>query len=338
VLKKLRQESNEKKVKIFTDIIINGMQVTNVTNVFKMIYEKIFEKAKGSTVGKCMQMLDNFFKNKNEFDNNHRLKDPRNPHVVLIVDEIDCLINRKQTLLYNIFNWSMYPCSKLIIISISNTFDFPDKLLSKIKSRMGNHRLMFIPYGKEELFKIISVKIEDIKLFSDDALKLSSIKVAAVNGDLRRTLQICRRAKEIFESNKNKKHNALIDKKDIIQACNELFDDKLVKVIKSLQIYEKVIIATILFMKVDNGNGIRIGDLYDKKDFFLSKISKKLNFEEFSMIIYNLVKLKILNFVDGFNDNFIMNSVCIKFYIDEFMLAVEGDENFKVILDVLQKL
>jgi Cdc6-like AAA superfamily ATPase len=342
VIKKLSKEAEKKLIPNFAYLYLNGMKVTNPNNVFKLIYDFIFSDGRSASINKSTQILDNFFKNRNDFDSKTILKDISNSHIVIVIDEIDCLINKKQVLLYNLFNWTTYPHSKLIIISISNTLDLPEKLQPKTRSRMGQNKLMFKPYVKEELYKILSVKIENINMFSEDALKLSSMKVAAVNGDLRRILQICRRAKELFEAEneyRNKNNNDKIEKSHILKATNELFDSKLVKVIKSLQLYEKVIIATILFrMKVENDCKIRVSEVYDKKDFFFSKLRQKINFEEFTMIIYNLVKLKIIDFTDGFNENFINNCVCIKFYTDEFMSAVEGDENFKVVLTELQNL
>ena len=116
------------------------------------------------------------------------------------------------------------------------------RLIPKVQSRIGTNKLMFKAYLKEDLCKIISTKIEDINLFSEDALKISSMKVAAVNGDLRRLLQICKKAKEIFYNERNQLNNEKvkykinkITKNHIIKACNELFDCKLVKVISSLK-------------------------------------------------------------------------------------------------------
>lgn len=347
VLKKLAYESNQNKISKFNELYINGMKFTNPTNVFKTIYNFIFEDHKNQNVKNYIHYLDNFFKNREDFNLNPVINDPINPHLILIIDEVDCLINQKQNLLYNIFNWTTYSQSKLIVISISNTLDLPNKLLPKIQSRMGNNKIMFRPYVKDELYKIISVKIQDVHLFSEDALKLSSMKVAAVNGDLRRILQICKRAKEIYVNERQTNSSIkLILKKHIIQACNELFDSKVVKVIQSLQISEKIILATILSrIKANNDNKILVSELYDKKDLFINKANEdeknrylSMNWEEFQMIIYNLVNLKIISFSEHFNENFIDNTICIKFYTDEFMNAVEGQKEFENVFQFLQTL
>lgn len=270
----LKDSKNKKNKDIipFRKLFISGIEFPNISNVFKVIYNFIFTKQKQFTVNKYIQLLDTFFSERKKYNSNNSLNDPSNSHIVLIIDEIDILINYTQNLLYNIFNWTTYEYSKLIVISISNTLDLPNRLLPKIRSRMGNNKIMFKPYNKEELRIIIKDRGIDLQLFSEDAIRLSCVKVAAINGDLRRIFQILTRAKQIneFENYKKKdKDKILVSKYDIINAWNELFSSKISSVIKSLQIFEKIIIASMLSkIKDNNSNKIKIGDLYDKKDIF----------------------------------------------------------------------
>ena len=350
VIKVLTNESLKKKIPNFRYLFINGMKFTNISNVFKVIYNFIFEDKSNKLIKTYIQLLDSFFINRNNYDSKPELNDPSNSHIILIIDEVDCLINQKQNLLYNIFNWTTYSNSKLIVISISNTLDLPQRLIPKVQSRIGTNKLMFKAYLKEDLCKIISTKIEDINLFSEDALKISSMKVAAVNGDLRRLLQICKKAKEIFYNERKQLNNEKvkykinkITKNHIIKACNELFDCKLVKVISSLKNSEKIILMTILANT--NGGKIKISDIFDKKNIFIEKFNEKndnfrnnikMNWEEFQIIIYNLVKLKIINFEGNFNHNFIENSISIRFYVDEFNMAIDNDPSFTEVSALLR--
>ena len=363
VLQKLKHESQLKQIPPFTSLYINGMEYTNPNNVYKTIYTHIFEDRKTSMVKKVIHSLDTFFANRDSYTSKPMLTNPTNPHLLLILDEVDCLINQKQNLLYNIFNWTTYSKSKLIVISISNTIDLPNRLIGKVKSRMGTNRITFQPYKKDELHRIISVKIDDVHLFSEDALRFSSVKVAAVNGDLRRILLICKRAKEIFALERKKdKTLKQIKQTHIMKACNELFDSKLIKVIKSLQVSEKILLATILYKMKDNSdNRIKVSEVYDKKDIFINKYNEDIDsndndmnddndnnqyedkvnmtWEEFQMIMYNLVNLKIISFNETFNENFIDNTVTIRFYTDEFMNAVVNcGKKFKRVSDLLQTL
>jgi origin recognition complex subunit 1 len=77
--------------------------------------------------------------------------------VVLLVDELDHLVTRKQTVLYNLFDWPTRPNSNLVVIGIANTMDLDERLLKRIASRLGLTKIQFKPYTKEQLVSIIKV-------------------------------------------------------------------------------------------------------------------------------------------------------------------------------------
>ena len=331
----------------FRTLFLSGINYPNLSNVFKVIYKFIFTKAKDKmNIKNYIHALNNFFSHRKKYNRSKTLVDPTNSHILLIIDELDILINTSQNLLYNIFNWTTYDFSRLIVISISNTLDLPNRLLPKIQSRMGNNIIMFKPYNKEELRMIIQDRGIDLKLFSEDAIRLSCVKVAAINGDLRRVFHIFFKAKEINNMNNYKKKNKeLVSKYDILNAWDELFSSKISNIISSLHIFEKIIFATILSkIKEQNHTKINLGDLYDKKDIFIKKYNEnsgneyEITWEEYKKIIYNLMRIKLVNYGDVPKSNFIENNIVIKFYIDEFVMACESDKDFKPVLDYLTQL
>ena len=66
-----------------------------------------------------------------------------------MIDEVDFLMTKEQTIYYNLFEWSNNPETKLCFIIIANTMDFPERLMPKITSRIGNKRLVFRPYTQK---------------------------------------------------------------------------------------------------------------------------------------------------------------------------------------------
>lgn len=122
-------------------------------------------------------------------------------------------------------------------LGIANTMDLPEKLLPRISSRMGIQRLCFAPYNYQQLQEIISSRLKGIDAFEKQAIEFASrkvytfvahllylyacpasmgksspifkfsftyssclpIQVAAVSGDARRALEICRRAAELAD-------------------------------------------------------------------------------------------------------------------------------------------
>ena len=333
----------------FRTLFIDCVNFPKISKLYKSLYNFIFSKKENQKIKslKCIQILDNFFYERKNFNSNINLNDPSNGHIIIILDEIDFFINRTQYLLYYIFNWTTYPNSKLIIISISNLLNITNQLLPKIVSRFGQNKILFRPYNKEQIRIIIKYKGIDLQIFDEDAIKLSSMKVAAVNGDLRRIIVILHKAHELFlNDNKNKiyDNNKLINKFYIIRACNELYDQKMINVLKNFKITEKMVISAILLKnKKDNNNSIKLEDLYDSLQIFVFKFNETnleldINWDDFQKIIYNLLRIKIIELDDQTFINFKDNYIHIKFYVDEFMIACQYDEEYKPIYEFLSNL
>ena len=344
VIEILENEFKGKENMFFTTLFLCGTEYPFINKIYKTIYQFIFSNKRKIRKKRYALLINNFFCDRNKANICH-LNDPSNSHIILVIDEIDFLINKNQTFLYNLFNWSSYENSKLIIITISNTLDFPNRLLPKIQSRMGKNKIMFKPYNKDQLSTIIESKGIDFNHFSPDAIKLCCMKVSAINGDLRRTIQILLRAKELYNMDiisKSKKKK--IEKNYILKACEDLFNSKLKKVMISLQICEKIILCSILFSIKDvNNNKVNVGHLYEKIDMFFGKYNDannkneeiELYWEEYKKIIYNLIRLQLISFCDSESKNFMENYITIKFYVDEFVNACDGDKDLKPVLNYL---
>ena len=94
--------------------------------------------------------------------------------------------------------------------------DLPERTLSnKISSRLGLTRITFPGYTHAQLMEIITSRLSNVPgdIVDADAIQFAARKVAAVSGDARRALDICRRAVEIAEQQatigkSNSKHTA----------------------------------------------------------------------------------------------------------------------------------
>ena len=343
VIEILENEFKGKENMFFTTLFLCGTEYPFINKIYKTIYQFIFSNKRKIRKKRYALLINNFFCDRNKANICH-LNDPSNSHIILVIDEIDFLINKNQTFLYNLFNWSSYENSKLIIITISNTLDFPNRLLPKIQSRMGKNKIMFKPYNKDQLSTIIESKGIDFNHFSPDAIKLCCMKVSAINGDLRRTIQILLRAKELYNmDNIRESKKKKIEKNYILKACEDLFNSKLKKVMISLQICEKIILCSILFSIKDvNNNKVNVGHLYEKIDMFFGKYNDankkeeiELYWEEYKKIVYNLIRLQLISFCDSESKNFMENYITIKFYVDEFVNACDGDKDLKPVLNYL---
>jgi origin recognition complex subunit 1 len=113
------------------------------------------------------------------------------------------LCTKKQDVLYNLFDWPYKRNSKWIVIAIANAMNLPEQVMSKISSRLGLTRLIFQPYTHNELEEIVRLRLAELEIFDNDAVMFAARKVAAVSGDARRALEICRRSTELAERDYN---------------------------------------------------------------------------------------------------------------------------------------
>uniref|UniRef100_A0A915DRN8 Origin recognition complex subunit 1 n=1 Tax=Ditylenchus dipsaci TaxID=166011 RepID=A0A915DRN8_9BILA len=122
----------------------------------------------------------------------------RKKPVILLIDELDMLLTKKQEVVYSVFNWAAIPESKVNIIAISNTLDLPERALSqRVASRLGSNRLCFQPYDHNQITEIIQYRISHCPAIGKAAVEYAARKIASLSGDLRKALELVRRSIEI---------------------------------------------------------------------------------------------------------------------------------------------
>jgi origin recognition complex subunit 1 len=177
--------------------------------------------------------------------------------------------------------------------------DLPERTLSnKISSRLGLHRITFKGYTHAQLIQIIESRLANVPggVVHPDAIQFASRKVAAVSGDARRCLDICRRAVEIAEAEaaskdgtddkenapgtpsktgrgSNKKPFAVITQKSqpivtiatIKAAINEATSSPLQQSLRSLPLTSKIFLAALLARIRRTGvSEALLGDILDE--------------------------------------------------------------------------
>lgn len=161
------------------------------------------------------------------------------------MDELDLLVTKKQTVMYNFFDWPSRPLSKLIVVAVANTMDLPERIMSnKIASRMGLTRINFQPYKYDQLYQIVQSRLEGIDAFAKEAVEFAARKVSAVSGDARRALDICRRAVEIVETRSNMGAHVTIAIVD--EAIKEMFTSPSVAFIRSCSLHQKIFLVACM--------------------------------------------------------------------------------------------
>jgi origin recognition complex subunit 1 len=175
----------------FIFVEINGMKITDPHQSYSLLWEAL--KGQRVSPAQALDLLEREFSHPS----------PRRVPCVVLMDELDQLVTKNQGVMYTFFNWPGLRHSRLIVLAVANTMDLPERTLSnKISSRLGLTRITFPGYNHEQLMRIVQSRLEGVPgdIVDADAVQFAARKVAAVSGDARRALDICRRAVELAEA------------------------------------------------------------------------------------------------------------------------------------------
>ncbi|KAI9766092.1 MAG: Origin recognition complex, subunit 1 [Geoglossum simile] len=187
VVSQLHAAAQDEELDDFVFVEINSMKVTDPHQSYSLLWEAL--KGERVSPSHALDLLEREFANPN----------PRRKPCVVLMDELDQLVTKNQSVMYNFFNWPGLRHSRLIVLAVANTMDLPERTLSNKISSLT--RIAFPGYTHDQLMKIIQSRLEGVPgtVVDPDAVQFASRKVAAVSGDARRALDICRRAVEIAE-------------------------------------------------------------------------------------------------------------------------------------------
>lgn len=183
------------------------MQQLDLKSKFKVVYVNcITVKSAAAIYAKIIQELAiKTTKSKNNKAIIEKYLKSRHKTLLLVLDEIDQLESKNQSVLYSIFEWPSIPDSRLILIGIANALDLTDRILPRLQARceLKPTLMHFAPYTKQQIADIISARLQQANatcVFTASAIHLLAGKVAAISGDIRRALDISRRVVELAES------------------------------------------------------------------------------------------------------------------------------------------
>ncbi|KAM8713011.1 hypothetical protein ACLKA7_013343 [Drosophila subpalustris] len=234
VIRSLQRLVGEDKLPAFDFLEINGMRLTEPRQAYVQIYKQLT----GKTVS---------------WEHAHSLLEKRfttpalrRVTTVLLVDELDILCNRRQDVVYNLLDWPTKSAARLVVVTIANTMDLPERLLmGKVTSRLGLTRLTFQPYTHKQLQEIVTARLAGSEAFKGEAVQLVARKVAAVSGDARRALDICRRATEIADTAGEQGSVKCVNMLHVQQALAEMIASAKVQAIKNCSRLEQIFLQAV---------------------------------------------------------------------------------------------
>lgn len=298
--------------------MLNGMELRDPLESYVQLWSQM--KGETLTSSKAQRRLQNHF-----------LKGGLRQKTVVVLDEIDYLINKKQTVLYNFFDWPNQ-VDGLTVIGISNTLNLAERLHPRVQSRIGTRQIYFQSYKEHEIASILRSKLEDFpNAFDDDAIIFASKKTAALSGDLRKALAICRTAADAL-LNRNVKTEQVVQIRHIVQASRESSNSsqsKAVALCSPMQVLFLVAVSNLV--KTSGKDSFELEDIIRKMEAMSNGLAEEMYMPPPS-------SSETLILLEGLVDSHLLvlkgsgNNLKVSAPVDEMavLLALRGTEHAKL--------
>lgn len=231
------------------------------------------------------------------FDRFRTELDARRIIIIVVLDEIDALVKTKgDVLLYELTRVNEnLKYGRLSIVGISNDLRFKELLDPRVLSSLSEEEVIFRPYTATELKDILLERAKTSfvdGLLSDGALNLCSALAAAEHGDARRALDLLRVAGELAE----REGSQVVGEDHVRRARDEIEQDRVVMVLKSLPLHSKLVVWSTYLMKKAERDGSITGDVYEVYDELCGQLSlEPLTQRRVSGLINELDIIGVLN-------------------------------------------
>jgi len=184
--------------------------------------------------------------------------------IVIALDEIDKLVYKSgDDLLYHLtrINEDLEK-AKLSVIGISNDLKFTEFLDPRVRSALGEEKMVFPPYNAEQLKDILQQRAEraiEDGILQDGVLPLCAALAAQEHGDARRALDLLRVAAEIAERN----HESLVTEAHVTKAKNKIELDCVSEAMRTLPTQSKLVLMGILMNEELGNQRLTTGEVYE---------------------------------------------------------------------------
>lgn len=184
---------------------------------------------------------------------------------IIVLDEIDKLFYKSgDDVLYHLTKMNDdLRRSKLSVIGISNDLKFTEFMDPRVRSRLGEEKMVFPPYNAGQLRDILAQRAE--LAFEPGALEESVIPLCAAlsaqeMGDARRALDLLRISAEIAERNGDDR----VTEAHVLKAKNKIELDAISEAVRTLPTQSKLVLFSII-NNDDKGNRyMTTGDVYSE--------------------------------------------------------------------------
>ncbi len=183
--------------------------------------------------------------------------------VVIILDELDKLVTKSgDSVLYHLSKInSELEKSKVSLIGISNNLKFTEFLDPRVKSRLGEEKMIFPPYNADQLKDILADRANkafEPEILGNEVISLCAALAAQEHGDARRALDLLRVSTEIAERDNEKSVNT----NHVYKAKNKIEQDCVREAVNTLPTHSKLVLYSILLMQDNGKEKLTTGEVY----------------------------------------------------------------------------
>lgn len=182
--------------KEYKSIFINCMVLKSSIAIYREVAKQLNPKKVAKTEKDALKVIEDSIRTSKMM-------------ILLVLDEVDQLESKDQSVLYTVFEWPALQSSKLVLVGIANSLDLTDRVLPRLQVSPAYKPtlLHYPPYTKQEIMDIITARLKEgakdvsgQSVITPRAIAFLAGKIASLSGDLRKALDVCRRALELSET------------------------------------------------------------------------------------------------------------------------------------------
>ena len=189
--------------------------------------------------------------------------DKGNKVFIIVLDEIDRILQKNGDDIFYFLTAmnEKLNISKVSIIGITNNTKLMELLTSKIRSRLGEEKIVFPPYNTEQLQDILKKRAElafEPKIIEDGVIPYCAALSAQDSGDARKALDLLRISAEMAE----RFGDEVVTEAHVNYAKNTVEMDTVKEVIKTLPSQSKIVLMSIIKNHEEKKTMVITGDVY----------------------------------------------------------------------------
>lgn len=189
--------------------------------------------------------------------------DKENKIYIIVLDEIDRSFQKNGDDIFYFLTTinEIMENSRVSIVGISNNPKFTDFLDPKIRSRLGEEKIIFPPYTTTQLQDILLDRSKDAfekDVISDGVISYCAALSAQDMGDARRALDLLRIASDIAERNGDK----VVTEAHVKYAKNKIELDAVSEIVRTLTPQSKTVLMSIVINTENNNSTMNTGDVF----------------------------------------------------------------------------